>query len=124
MISSVDPAPYGVSRAKDWVSVDFGTCTITEYRYAYDGCDALMAVNPGDHPMRQTGNYSHHYASLSSSNCRGHGQTDSMPGVCNNGVDPLSLLGNIATKTGQKHRYENRNRNKEYAYNEMCKHRI
>ena len=27
MISSVDLAHYGVSRAKDWVSVNRGTCT-------------------------------------------------------------------------------------------------
>ena len=28
MISNVDLAHYGVSRAKDWASVDFGTTTI------------------------------------------------------------------------------------------------
>ena len=29
-LSSVDLAHYGVSRAKDWVSVDFGTKVIDE----------------------------------------------------------------------------------------------
>ena len=29
MISTVDLAHYGVSRSKDWVSVDYGTTSVT-----------------------------------------------------------------------------------------------
>lgn len=39
---------------------------------------------------------------LFSSNGRGDGQTDSVPRVYNYGFDPLSRLGNIVMKTGQK----------------------
>ena len=39
---------------------------------------------------------------LSSLKWRGDGQTDSMPGVCNNGFDPLSHLGNIVMRIGKK----------------------
>ena len=35
MISSVDLAQYGVSRPKDWVSVDCGTIKITVFIWLY-----------------------------------------------------------------------------------------
>ena len=40
---------------------------------------------------------------LSSSNWRGDGQTDSVPGVCSYVFVPLSLLGNIVMRNRQKH---------------------
>ena len=39
---------------------------------------------------------------LSSSNWSGDGQTDSVPGVCGYGFVPLSLLGNIVMRNGEK----------------------
>ena len=44
MISSVDLAHYGVSRAKDWVSVDCGTMSFVEnyYTYGHKSVQTLM----------------------------------------------------------------------------------
>ena len=42
MISSVDLAHYGVSRAKDWVSVDCGTII----RYLISYCNILLQTKP------------------------------------------------------------------------------
>ena len=47
-ITSVDLAYYGVSRAKDWVSVDCGTMLINSLATSHVKCMCNMKLTAGD----------------------------------------------------------------------------